>query len=47
MVDKKKGYKMVLTYSKANSAVLYADESLDVTKEVVSGLNDAYKGEKK
>jgi outer membrane protein len=44
---KKKGYKMVLTYSKANSAVLYADESLDVTKEVVSGLNDAYKSEKK
>jgi outer membrane protein len=44
---KKKGYKMVLTYSKANSAVLYADESLDVTKEVVSGLNDAYKTEKK
>ncbi len=40
---KEKGYKMVLTYSKGNSAVLFADESLDVTKEVVAGLNDAYK----
>jgi len=44
---KKKGYKMVLTYSKANPTVLFADESLDVTKEVVSGLNSAYKTEKK
>jgi len=44
---KKKGYKMVLTYSKANPTVLFADESLDVTKEVVAGLNEAYKGEKK
>ena len=40
---KEKGYKMVLTYSKGNSAVLFADESLDVTKEVVEGLNKAYK----
>ena len=44
---KKKGYKMVLTYSKANPTVLFADESLDVTKDVVSGLNDAYKSDKK
>ena len=44
---KTKGYKMVLTYSKTNPTVLYADESLDVTKEVVSGLNDEYKKEKK
>ena len=42
-----KGYKMVLTYSKANPTVLFADESLDVTKEVVAGLNDEYKKEKK
>lgn len=40
---KEKGYKMVLTYSKGNPNVLFADESLDVTKEVVSGLNEAYK----
>ncbi len=43
---KDKGYKMVLTYSKANPTVLFADESLDVTKEVVAGLNEAYKKEK-
>jgi len=44
---KTKGYKMVLTYSKSNPTVLFADESLDVTKEVLAGLNDAYKKEKK
>ncbi|MBC7760043.1 MAG: OmpH family outer membrane protein [Phormidesmis sp. FL-bin-119] len=44
---KTKGYKMVLTYSKANPTVLFADESLDVTKEVLAGLNDVYKKEKK
>jgi outer membrane protein len=44
---KDKGYKMVLTYSKGNSAILFADESLDVTKEVIKGLNEAYKSDKK
>lgn len=44
---KSKGYKVVLTYSKSNPAVLYADESLDVTKAVVDGLNSEYKKEKK
>lgn len=44
---KSKGYKIVLTYSKSNPTVLYADESLDVTKEVVEGLNAEYKKEKK
>lgn len=44
---KDKGYKMVLTYSKVNSAILFADESLDVTKEVITGLNEAYKSDKK
>nr|MBC7614395.1 OmpH family outer membrane protein [Pseudopedobacter sp.] len=44
---KENGYKMVLTYSKSNSAILFADESLDVTKEVIKGLNEAYKSEKK
>ena len=44
---KTKGYKMVLTYSKGNSAILFADESLDVTSAVIVGLNDAYvKGKK-
>jgi len=40
---KTKGYKIVLTYSKTNPSMLYGDESLDVTKEVVAGLNDEYK----
>ncbi|WP_231462651.1 MULTISPECIES: OmpH family outer membrane protein [unclassified Pedobacter] len=39
---KEKGYKMVLTYSKGNSAILFADESLDVTAEVIKGLNADY-----
>ena len=39
---KEKGYKMVLTYSKGNSAILFADESLDVTAEVIKGLNANY-----
>jgi outer membrane protein len=44
---KEKGYKLVLTYSKAAPGVLYVDPSLDVTAEVVKGLNDAYAKEKK
>jgi outer membrane protein len=44
---KDKGYKMVLTYSKGNSSILFADESLDVTKEVITGLNEAYNKDKK
>lgn len=44
---KEKGYKMVMSYSKANPTILFADGSLDVTKDVVAGLNEAYKSEKK
>lgn len=44
---KEKGYKYVLTYSKSNPVVLYGDETLDITKEVVEGLNAEYKKEKK
>lgn len=44
---KSKGYKMVLTYSKGNSAILFADESLDVTSQVIVGLNEAYAKDKK
>ncbi|TDG36816.1 OmpH family outer membrane protein [Pedobacter changchengzhani] len=44
---KTKGYKMVLTYAKGNSAILYADDSLDVTSEVLKGLNEEYNKEKK
>jgi outer membrane protein len=42
---KAKGYKVVLTYSKANPAMLYGDESLDVTNDVLAGLNEEYKKE--
>ena len=44
---KEKGYKMVLTYSKGNSGILYGDASLDVTADVVKGLNAAYAKDKK
>ncbi|PWK77758.1 outer membrane protein [Mucilaginibacter oryzae] len=44
---KEKGYKMVLTYSKANPTVLYGDPSLDVTLDVVKRLNEAYAKDKK
>lgn len=44
---KEKGYKLVLTYSKANPTVLYGDVSLDVTADVTKRLNDAYAKEKK
>jgi outer membrane protein len=39
---KQKGYKLVLTYSKNNTSMLYGDPSLDVTADVVKQLNDAY-----
>jgi outer membrane protein len=44
---KEKGFKMVLTYQKGNSAILFADASLDVTSEVIIGLNEGYKSDKK
>ncbi len=44
---KDKGYKMVLTYAKGNSAILYAESGLDVTTEVLKGLNEAYAKDKK
>ncbi len=44
---KEKGYKLILTYSKANPTVLFGDESLNVTNDVVKILNDKYKTDKK
>lgn len=41
-----KGYKMVLTYSRGNSAILYSDSTRDITSEVLAALNDAYTTEK-
>jgi outer membrane protein len=43
MYTKTKGYKIVLTYSKSSPSMLYGDDSLDVTKEVLAGLNAEYK----
>lgn len=42
-----KGYKLVLTYTTSNPTVLYADKSMEITKEVIDGLNAEYKKEKK
>ncbi|MFP4091870.1 MAG: OmpH family outer membrane protein [Cyclobacteriaceae bacterium] len=39
---KTQDYKVVLTYTK-NSGVLYADDSLDITRTVIDGLNTRYK----
>jgi outer membrane protein len=44
---KEKGYKLVLMYSKANPTVLYGDQSLDVTSDVIKRLNAAYTKDKK
>ncbi|MXV17169.1 OmpH family outer membrane protein [Hufsiella ginkgonis] len=44
---KEKGYKFILTYTKGNPTVLYADERLDITKDVLAGLNGQYKKDKK
>jgi outer membrane protein len=41
-----KGYKMVLTYSRGQSAILYGDSTLDITEEVLQGLNQEYDQEK-
>ncbi len=41
-----KGYKMVLSYSRGNSAILYSDSTRDITSEVLAELNDAYTAEK-
>lgn len=42
-----KGYKFVLSYSSLSSSVLFADESLDITTEVLTALNEEYKQETK
>jgi len=44
---KEKGYKLVLMYSKANPTIIYGDQTLDVTTDVIQRLNDAYAKEKK
>ena len=44
---KENGFKFVLTYSATNPGVLYADESLEITDEVLAALNADYAKEKK
>lgn len=44
---KEKGYKLILTYQHGDAHLLYGDPSLDVTADVVKGLNDAYSKDKK
>ncbi len=41
-LSQERGYKMVLTYSRGQSAILWGDNSLDITEEVLSGLNSEY-----
>lgn len=43
--NKDKKYAMIL--AKSGDNILYADKALDITNEVVKGLNKAYKGMKK
>lgn len=40
-----KNLQLVLTYTKG-SGVLYADDGLDITNEILAGLNDAFNAEK-
>lgn len=39
-------YSVVLTYSRSNPTVLYADSKLDITTEVLEGLNKEYEENK-
>ena len=41
--SEEKGYKLVLTYSKTNPAVLYADPKMEITAQVIDALNKEYK----
>jgi len=40
--NKKSHFDYVLAYAKAGSNILYANDSLDITKQVISGLNRDY-----
>ncbi|RIJ41601.1 OmpH family outer membrane protein [Pontibacter oryzae] len=45
-LSNEEGYKMVLTYQRGNSAILYGDSTLDITEKVVASLNKTYETEK-
>ncbi|MBE8719508.1 OmpH family outer membrane protein [Sphingobacterium pedocola] len=40
------GYTLVLTYSKSNPTVLFADSKLEITNQVIKALNKEYKTKK-
>jgi outer membrane protein len=44
--NRSKGYSFILSYNSAVNTILYKDTTLDITNEVVRGLNDAYSGSK-
>jgi outer membrane protein len=44
--NKDKNYKYILAYTR-QSQILFADGALDITKEVLEGMNEEYKKEKK
>jgi outer membrane protein len=44
--SKDKKYKIVMNYTKGN-AILFANDSLDITQDVLNGLNEQHKEEKK
>lgn len=46
-LSKQKNYSYVFTYSKGGPAsIVFANDSLEITREVISGLNQAYKAKK-
>lgn len=36
-------YNIILTHAYANSATLYIEEGMDITREIIAGLNEEYK----
>jgi outer membrane protein len=44
--NKAKGYSFILSYNSAVNTILYKDSTLNITDEVVKGLNDAYESSK-
>jgi outer membrane protein len=44
--NKAKGYSFILSYNSAVNTILYKDTTLNITDEVVRGLNEAYVGSK-
>ena len=47
IADYNKTHKYTMILSKAGDNILYADPALDITQDVLAGLNKRYKGKKK